>query len=1265
MKNRLIALLLCALGAGLAGAAQAAPTAISQTPLLNIKGTGAVKPNVVLLYDDSGSMAFNYTPDIISYNSRISNPTQWQNCRAGANYATTRKVCGMGDPPFTSPDLNKQYYNPSIRYSPPVDATGASYTPSAYGNASPWKTVRDDGFDTSSPTSTNLVTSVPDLKWCNSRNQCVTNTGYRYPDSSYNTATAATSNPYYYRILAAEYCTDASLKICKQVASAAAAAPTGYPVPAPVRWCSDLALTTGTCQAKVDDTHIYPRFSDPNPDSKGVFVRTDIVITRNSYPKDPQRIDCAGSTCTYTEEMTNFANWWTFYRTRNQMMKTAVGQAFAPLNKNFNVGLATLRDADASGTIAAAPQPFEGDSRTAWYRALYAANPSGGTPLRSAVNKVAVAFRKNSWVTAPCQPNYMLVTTDGYWNGAAAKEYNSSNRLLSTDLPNNDATANEDRFCTVSNGCVDRRRQSANETNSLADVALYWYNGGSATGTVSLVPGLEDINAEGQVPGAAGENKHLHINTFTLGLGVDGLMTYDPNYDKGSNSSSDFAKILAGASGCPWNGGGTYVWPDPVTSDANDDHQSRVDDLWHAAVNGHGKYFNASVPRDVVRGLSSALNTIGGAQGAASAAATSTPSISLADNDIFSNTYTTVKWYGELYNQKIDPVSGEVNKEVVWTTSSTLGKRVSSESDNRKIYMRNVDTPRVMKNFDYAGMSAAEKAWFDKRCDVLAQCTMLSDQDKDTAAKGVNLVNWLRGQQKYADDNIYRAYGAYQPDKTVAAVPLVLGDIVSSKPAYVRDPRKAYQIEGYAAYKAKHRPGVEGARKAMVYTAANDGMLHAFDAGTGAEEWAYVPRIVMKKLAAQASTAYGLNHQFTADGSPEVSDVQIGGVWKTVLVAGLGAGGRGYYAIDVTIPTAPVPLWELCADTSVCPLVGANTAAAVGNIGLTLGNVQFGMWNGKWVVYLTSGYNNVPGTDGVNSGDGKGHLFIIDVATGEILRDVSTASGDATTPSGLSKITAISINPNTDPVTTYVYGGDNLGQMWRFDLTDKTNFTVSKILMGSAGASHPISARPEVSSCMAGGAVKRVVVFGTGRLLDVPDTQDKTTVQSLYVLKDEDGAAGNPIADIRGSTMVQQTMRRSGTSNYLISSNDVDLRAKNGWFVDWSLNGGERMNLDPKIVNGGISVVTNVPGESTACSVGGSSNVYQYSVCSGSLPSSDMIVGSTLSNTAAAVGFIVVGLSDGRTKGVATLANGDKKNFDRTPLQSRGARKAGWRRVTR
>ena len=1412
-----------------AGAARAGLTGISQVPLLNIKGTGAVKPNVMLVYDNSGSMSFDFTPDIISFRSAYSNNT-WYNCRAGSDFST-RKRCAPGDPPFSSPDLNKQYYNPTIRYSPPVDAKGVAFNVATYGNAAPWDKVRDDGFNTTSPTVSNIGTRFSDLKWCTSTDgtDCVTNTtGYVFPNSIHKVPLQTTSNPYYYRINVAEYCKDATLKECATVKNVNDPAPADYPVAARVRWCSDVALTNENCQAKVDDTHVYPRFSSPDPrttasygtilirasngsssmsipavtvtdlanrtvtisngsvnapngteatinratlatnlaasiiaktglmrqykacvktptganksgvptcsslgisvndyivavvpldcdagatnkntgctiladnsqmnwvigatstiGSKGdtipltignmssgnsIFVRTDIV-SGQTYPKDPNRIDCAGTACTYNEEMSNFANWYTFYRTRNQMMKTAVGQAFAPLSNNYRVGLATLREADASGAIARAPKPFENEDRTEWYALLYAATASGGTPLRSAVNKVAVAFQKNGYVTEPCQANFMLVTTDGYWNGAPAKQYDSAFNATTTDLPNNDAAESPARFCTAASGCTDKRTQSGAETNSLADVALYWYNGGSATSTVSLMPALEDMSKEGLVPGAEGENKRLHINTYTLGLGVDGIMTYDPNYDKPTNVGGDFSKILAGASGCPWNNKGRYIWPDPVTTDSND-HQSRVDDLWHAAVNGHGKYFNASVPKDVVKGLSSALSSIQGTVGAASAAATSTPNISQADNDIFSDTYTTVKWYGVLSDQKINTLDGSVDVKPEWTTSSTLGRRVSSTADTRAIYMLDTSTGGL-KNFEYGTMTADEKAWFDNRCSVLSQCTTLSDPDKALANDGNNLVNWLRGRQKFADDNIYRAYSSYQPDLAVSAVPLVLGDIASSKPAYVRDPRKAYTLTGYAAYKAKHQPnqvGVTTARKAMVYTAANDGMLHAFDAANGEEQWAYAPRITMKKLAAQASLGYPLAHQFTTDGSPEVGDVQIGGVWKTVLVAGLGAGGRGFYAIDVTDPLSPVAMWELCADKNLCSLSNGNTAATVGNIGLTMGNAQFGMWNGKWVVYLTSGYNNAPSVDGVGTGDGKGHLFIVDVSNGQILNDVSTGSGDAATPSGLARITAISLNPTTDPLTTYIYGGDNQGRMWRFDLTDKVGHTVSTVLMGNAGAGQPITTRPDVSTCLVpstgAATTQRVVVFGTGRLLDVPDTKD-ATVQSLYLLKDKDGIAGNPIADIRGTTMVEQTLRRQDlahANNYLVSSLAVDLATKNGWFLDWKLNSKERMNLDPRIVNGGVNVVTNVPGESTACSVGGSSNVYQVGLCTGSMPSPAMLAGTTLSSSSAAVGFIIIRLPSGKLKMISTLADGRKLDTEVQALKSLGARKAGWRRITK
>lgn len=1516
------------------GAAQAGLTAIAQVPLLNIKGTGAVKPNLMLVYDNSGSMGFDYTPDIIAYN-----PVLAKNgvCRASTLLSTAQRTCDNGDPPFSSPDLNKQYYNPAIRYKAPVDATGTPFNLATYGNVSPWDKVRNDGFDGGTST-TNLVTGFKDIKWCDSNNICFVNTvTYTFPNATYKTAVAYNTAPYYYSINVAEYCTDATLTSCTTT-SVGAAAPAGFPVPAPVRWCTTTALVSSTCQAKLDQTHFYPRFSNPsgnavlgygtitigassttNPlavnsvsvaeggiqvtitngpvnaatgastnttraalannlaasiiaktglsnqytacvrapsggssvrdcDSLGItlasdfivavipldcdagavksscsmladnsragwavsasasvipptalinvsgtsgspfsiasaqlgtaqlfgnpivpltfatgnknattvasglqskigtvgtitayvgsnnvtplcklaanttvclvntgstvngaipalgalnnkgstgftfsagsgadtipltttplsggnaiFVRTDIVKGR-SYPKDAERIDCAdASVCTYDEEMTNFATWYTFYRTRNQMMKTAVGQAFAPLTSSYRVGLAMLREVDAGSGIAITPATFSGAERTNWYKTLYGITASGGTPLRNAVHKVGKMFATDpNVVTELCQPNFMMVTTDGYWNGNT-----------SSDVKDNDNKEDLGHFCTRAGGCVDS--DSPNTTgNSLADIALYWYNGGSNGTPKSLIAGrsgltaamTENMNAPGTVPGRTGDNKHLHITTYTLGLGVDGVMTYDPDYDK-AGSQGDFNKLLTGATGCPWNNGGKYIWPNVHSEDPNNDYQSRVDDLWHAAVSGRGKYFTASVPADVVKGLTSALNNMQAVSGAASAAATSTPNISLNDNDIFSDTYTTVKWFGELSAQKININDGTVGEAVTWTTSATLGKLVGKTSDTRTIYMIDTDHPGAFKPFLYDSMNATEKAWFDNRCAVMAQCTVLGDPDKILVNAGTNVVNWLRGQQQYADDTIFRAYSSYQADPATPAIPIVLGDIASSKPAFVREPRKGYTLTGYAEYKVANTPTTppSNVRKAMVYTAANDGMLHAFDAATGVEQWAYAPRITMKKLATQASTNYSANHQFTTDGSPEVGDVYIqtptGMAWRTVLVAGLGAGGRGYYALDVTDPTTPTPLWEMCPDASLC-------SASTPHLGLSFGNPQFGMWDGKWVVFLSSGYNNVPGVDGAAGGDGMGHLFIVDVKTGAILMDVSNNSGSTETPSGLARITAITVNPSTDPVTTYIYGGDNQGQLWRFDLVS-TPGSVAVVKMADAGIKQPITTRPDVSTCevttvapsgVHSRSVRRVVLFGTGRLLDVPDTSN-TDTQSMYLIKDLDGVAGNPIGDLRGASMVQQKLRvvdASHTSDYLISQNAVNLAQKDGWYIDWDINPRERLNLDPRIINGGVSAVTNVTGESSACSVGGSSNIYQVNLCTGSVPTAQQLAGTVLSSSSAAVGYIVISLPDGKLKYIATLATGEKASGSIIPAKSMGARKVGWRRLQR
>ncbi|WP_020652286.1 pilus assembly protein [Massilia niastensis] len=1524
--------------------AWADPTSISQLPLLNITGSGTVKPNLMLLFDNSGSMASAFTPDYVDDTGT---------CRSRATLEGGTRGCRPGDPPFNSGDFNRQYYNPKVRYSPPVRADGSSFPNLNRGATTNWTSVTTDGFGVNDSDllgndvkNTNLVTGFPDLRWCDGNGACGYNTtGYVYPTNERYSPQSFTANPYYYSINVAEYCTDASLRTCVSTA-VNAPAPAGYPEPARVRWCDSRKLDN--CQAKYVGDFKYPRYGDPNRvgewygtivigqsstsnattinsvkavgtagtftitngavqaasgtntatrqaalanalaasiiartglarpftacvrtptlssvpacssfgitlsatnvvavvpisceaptstktnatcvpvkdgaragddlvvtsgstttalltiegstnssktqelggitlgttqlfssklalargvtaskvaiairdkigtketitaylggnavspicaaatsndseratvclvntnlDSEGqnialgslsnngskstyldfsvsvavsdgvptattamgasVFVRTDIVPARDSYPKDPSRSDCAGSTCTYDEEMTNFANWHGYYKTRNQMMKTAVGQAFQPITDNYNVGLVSLSTAAAEGTMNR-PKPFSGTNRSDWYTSLYAMNGSQSTPIRQALHAIGKMYanlspynyaKGSEVVQYPCQQNFTFVTTDGYWNGNAA-----------ADVVNNDNRENAGRFCLRSTGCVDTSTQSA---NSLADVALYWYNGGASDKTTSLRPTLEDWTKPGVVPAASGENTRLHMKTYALGLGVDGVMNYEANYDTAPSQTGDFYKLVTGmTTGCPWNNGGAYVWPDPKTGDNSGSaaYQSRVDDLWHAAINGHGKYFSASDPRQVVDGLRSALSNIEVKVGAAAAAATSTPNISQQDNDIFSATFTTVKWYGELANRKIDTVTGEVSTTDTWNSSRKVGGKVAAGSDTRVIKMLDTATGGL-KDFLYEDLSTAERAWFDNKCGALAQCSNLSAANQAIVNRGETIVNWLRGHQQYANDTVLRTYTRTDPEKSgpEGPLPIVLGDIASSKPAYLRDPRKSYHREGYNDYKVENedRPGT-------VFAAANDGMLHAFDASTGEELWAYAPRITMKKLHKQAGTTYGTSHQFTTDGSPELADVQINGVWKTVLVAGLNGGGRGYYALDVTDPHDPKALWELCADPAVCS--GANLEP---QIGYSFGNPQFGIVKDgagteRWVVFLTSGYNNIPGTDGVAGGDGRGYLFVVDVATGRVLDRnlapvaagstptlVTTGAGDTATPSGLARITAITVNPNTDPLVTYVYGGDNQGQMWRFDFTTKGKVEVLK--MGDAGAGQPITTRPDVALCQVDTVVdgetepsaQRVVVFGSGRLLDLPDVS-ATAMQSAYVLKDSGKTIG--VADWRNASAMAKRqlakLENNGRDEFTISGAAVDLSTQAGWFVDFDRNAGERINLDPKIVSGTLSMVTNLPSSSSACSVGGTSNVYQLDVCNGRAVLDNGLAGHTLSNNSAAVGFIIVRLPSGALKMITTTADGKTITSEVKPAKTQEARRAGWRRV--
>jgi type IV pilus assembly protein PilY1 len=120
---------------------------------------------------------------------------------------------------------------------------------------------------------------------------------------------------------------------------------------------------------------------------------------------------------------------------------------------------------------------------------------------------------------------------------------------------------------------------------------------------------------------------------------------------------------------------------------------------------------------------------------------------------------------------------------------------------------------------------------------------------------------------------------------------------------------------------------------------------------------------------------------------------------------------------------------------------------------------------------------------------------------------------------------------------------------------------------------------------------------------------------------------------------------------------------KQGWYFDFDQNDGERVNLDPKIVAGTLTVATNLPQSSTACTVGGISYAYHVNVCTGEAVASNNIVGALLSNDAAAVGYIIVRLPSGALKMITTTAKGDTITTEVAPAGSQHARRAGWRRV--
>jgi len=817
------------------------------------------------------------------------------------------------------------------------------------------------------------------------------------------------------------------------------------------------------------------------------------------------------------------------------------------------------------------------------------------------------------------------------------------------------------QFETVT--CVDN---GDGTSNTLADVAAYYYKTdlrqditGFNNCTGAVVPPAttgNNVCLNNVLTSASDPNNAQHMTTYTLGLGASGYMQYSSKYPV--ETVGDFATVKGvspyapengiaadPANGiCSWQTTGNCNWPIPASGG-----QTTIDDLWHAGVNGHGAYFSATDPVSLANSISSALGGVKANGGAAAAPALSTPTLAPADNYVWISTFKTYDWTGEVVRRQIDPFTGIVSPVDDWAVQAKLNAKLPAD---RKIYVFDSGVASTkLKPFTAANygtnsyfnsphISTAPNGLTQFICASTDICLSSTDQDSSHAA-GANLVEYLRGVRTHegADTDNTKYYRARQH---------VLGDMVNAQTVYVSVPKFAYADPGYSAFVT-----AQATRQPVVYAAANDGMLHAFaakgsaatealveaaatanaksyldpgnasfaaaataataaaraavaaDTVVGQELWGFIPATVLPNLYRLADKRYAYSHRPYVDATPVVGDVCVSdcsattAVWKTILVGGLGRGGRGYYALDITDPSSPKALWEFTDS----------------NLGYTFGNPQIAKRaDGTWVVMFTSGYNNIPNDDGTG-GDGVGRLYVLNAATGAQisgLSPISTGVGGTSAPSGLTKITAQVVNPSSDNTAEAVYGGDLLGNLWRFDINDTIGASgydaqLLATLKDGAGNAQSITSKPEV------GLIEgyKVVFVGTGRFLDSSDIGD-TGTQTLYAIKDPRAPLTNPSVPIfdnpggsprvvgnSSANFIRQVQSEidcpTGNTNCVSepvaekirtsTNNPVSFATNNGWFVDL-IGTGERANTDPALGLGLLAFNTNTP-SLVACDIGG------------------------------------------------------------------------------
>jgi type IV pilus assembly protein PilY1 len=310
------------------------------------------------------------------------------------------------------------------------------------------------------------------------------------------------------------------------------------------------------------------------------------------------------------------------------------------------------------------------------------------------------------------------------------------------------------------------------------------------------------------------------------------------------------------------------------------------------------------------------------------------------------------------------------------------------------------------------------------------------------------------------------------------------------------------------------------------------------------------------------------------------------------------------------------------------------------------------------VVVVTSGYNST------TTNDSKGHLYFLRPETGAILAELTTTdAGNSSNQTNLGQISGFVTNGQQDLTVEQIYGGDNLGNVWRFDvhLSNFAAWTVAKLatLTDATGTAQPITSAPELTVIKN----KRVVIVGTGRMLGDTDIAS-TATQSVYAIVDNDTAT--PLVSPLRTKLTKKNLTVAAGGIRNINSDAIDWVNGSGWFFD--LPAGERVSGDPTAAYGTLILTTNQPSP-VACSSG--SFLYAVDintggqVAIGNFATGEMAwTGKSLAQSLSTRPVVVV-LPSGQINSLVRSADGGIMS-NRLPLSwNRKVKKVSWKEIIR